>query len=58
MVWVGELFKRLSIGGWQMWEDVPPPQLLLILRTATRTIQGEEELLTRVHSFTSFTDVQ
>jgi hypothetical protein len=45
MVWVGELFKRLSIGGWQIWEGVPPPQLLLILRTATRTIQGEGDLV-------------
>ena len=50
MVWVGELFKRLSIGGWQRWEGVPPPQLLLILRTAypNHTRGG------RIQSFTSW----
>src|SRR3954454_21889515 len=30
MEWVGEVFKSLSIGGWQIWEGVPPPQLLLV----------------------------
>src|SRR3954466_14738567 len=42
MEWVGEVFKSLSIGGWQIWEGVPPPQLLLVCyEQLPRTIQGE-----------------
>src|SRR5215210_9308640 len=44
MEWVGEVFKSLSIGGWQIWEGVPPPQLLLVCyEQLRRTIQGEGE---------------
>ncbi len=42
MEWVGEVFKSLSIGGWQIWEGVPPPQLLLVCyEQLPTTIQGE-----------------
>lgn len=42
MEWVGEVFKSLSIGGWQIWEGVPPPQLLTVCyEQLPTTIQGE-----------------
>src|SRR3954451_13491840 len=63
MEWVGEVFKSLSIGGWQIWEGVPPPQLLLVCyEQLPRTIQGEGTALRQIcslphflHLFTSFT---
>src|SRR3954463_8476164 len=42
MEWVEEVFKSLSIGGWQIWEGVPPPQLLLVCyEQLPTTIQGD-----------------
>src|SRR4051794_2641062 len=42
MEWVEEVFKSLSIGGWEIWEGVPPPQLLLVCyEQLPTTIQGE-----------------
>src|SRR3954451_3119891 len=41
MEWVGEVFMSVSTGGWQIWEGVPPPQLLLVCyEQLPRTIQG------------------
>jgi len=46
MEWVEEVFKSLSIGGWQIWEGVPPPQLLLVCyEQLPTTIQGEGALI-------------
>src|SRR3954454_12156537 len=53
MEWVGEVFKSLSIGGWQIWEGVPAPQLLLVCyELLPRTIQGEGAF--RVRYFSTF----
>src|SRR3954454_23358749 len=54
MEWVGEVFKSLSIGGWQIWEGVPPPQLLLVCyEQLPRTIQGEGGSALMVGAFSS-----
>src|SRR3954454_12689845 len=46
MEWGEEVFKSLSIGGWQIWEGVPPPQLLLVCyEHLPTTIQGEREAM-------------